>query len=85
MDKVCAGYGRRNAVAGADMDRIEALEERVAHLMRGLEDLSDVVARLADATDRLTRHSAMLMQREAEREADGGGGSPQADQRPPHW
>ncbi|WP_371132611.1 SlyX family protein, partial [Phenylobacterium sp.] len=54
------------------MDRIEALEERVAHLMRGLEDLSDVVARLADEIDRLTRHSAMLMQREAEREADGG-------------
>ena len=30
------------------MDRIEALEERVAHLMHGLDDLSDVVARLAD-------------------------------------
>ena len=67
------------------MDRIEALEERVAHLMRGLDDLSDVVARLADDIDRLTRHSAMLMQREAECEADGGGGAPQADQRPPHW
>lgn len=70
------------------MERIEALEERVAHLMRGLEDLSDVVAKQADAMDRLVRHSAMLMAREAERVAEGeagGGGATLADQRPPHW
>ena len=69
---------------GRDMQRIEALEERVAHLMRGLEDLSDVVARQAGEIDRLLRHSAMLMAREAERVADGGGAQ-LTDQRPPHW
>lgn len=66
------------------MERIEVLEERVAHLMRGLEELSDVVARQADEIDRLVRHSAMLMSREAERQADGGGAT-LSDQRPPHW
>lgn len=67
------------------MDRIEALEERVAHLTRAVDDLSGVVAQQADMIDRLTRRIGMLMEREAEREADAGGGIPLADQRPPHW
>jgi SlyX protein len=61
-----------------------ALEERVAHLMRGVEDLSDVVARQSREIDRLSARVALLMEREAEREA-AGGGLPLADQRPPHW
>ena len=61
-----------------------ALEERVAHLMRGVEDLSDVVARQSREIDRLSARVALLMEREAEREA-AGGGVPLADQRPPHW
>ena len=63
----------------------EHLEERIAHLTRAVEDLSDVVARHASEIDRLTRVAQVLAQREAERESDGTGTIPLADQRPPHW
>jgi len=62
----------------------EALEERIAHLTRSVDDLSDVVARQAREIERLAARVAMLMEREAEREAEGGG-VPLADQKPPHW
>jgi SlyX protein len=60
------------------------LEERVAHLIRAVDDLSDVVARQAKEIDRLTRLVQMLAEREAEREAMAGEG-PAANVRPPHW
>ena len=60
------------------------LEERVAHLIRAVDDLSDVVARQAKEIDRLTRIVQMLAAREAEREAMAGEG-PAANVRPPHW
>lgn len=63
----------------------EKIEERLAHLERTVDDLSDVVARQAIEIDRLNRHTAMLMKREAEREADGGGGHVFGDERPPHY
>jgi SlyX protein len=66
------------------MDRQEALEERIAHLIRAVDDLSDVVARQATEIDRLTRRVQMLMEREADREAQGMG-SAEADVPPPHW
>lgn len=59
-------------------------EERIAHLVRMVDDLSEVVARQAVELDRLNRRVQMLMEREAEREASGGT-IPLADQRPPHW
>ncbi|MES2146060.1 MAG: SlyX family protein [Pseudomonadota bacterium] len=65
------------------MDRTEQLEERMAHLIRAVEDLSDVVARQATEIDRLTRLVTMLAQREAER--DDTSDAPAASQRPPHW
>lgn len=61
------------------------LEERIAHLERVAEDLSEVVARQDAEIARLTRRVEMLMQREAEREIDAGGTAPLADQKPPHW
>ncbi len=64
------------------------LEERIAHLVRAVDDLSDVVARQSREIDTLTRRVAMLLQREAEREAqeaEGLGAIPLADQKPPHW
>ena len=79
----CIGRGG-NRQAGAGMDRQQALEERVAHLQKAVEDLSDVVAAQAREIARLTRHVGLLMEREAEREAEGGA-IPLADQRPPHW
>lgn len=66
------------------MDRMDAMEERLAHLMRTVDDLSDVIARQAGEIDTLTRRVHMLMQREAEREA-AGVGSAEADVPPPHW
>jgi SlyX protein len=60
------------------------IEERLAHLTRAVEDLSEVVARQAREIDRLSRRVGLLMEREAEREAEGGT-IPLADQKPPHW
>lgn len=62
----------------------ELLEERVAHLIRAVDDLSDVVARQGREIDRLTRLVQLLVEREAEREAMAGDG-PAANVRPPHW
>ena len=65
--------------------RMDRAEEMIAHLNRTVDELSAVVARQAGEIDLLTRRVAMLLLREAEREADGGAGVPVADQRPPHW
>lgn len=66
------------------MDRTEALEERVAHLMRAVDDLSEVVARQDRELALLLRRVQVLLEREAEREAMGGS-TPEANVRPPHW
>lgn len=68
-----------------DEIRMMALEEQVAHLTKTVDDLSDVVAHQEQVIEVSTRRLAMLMQREAGREADGGGTVALADQRPPHW
>ena len=60
----------------------QALEERIAHLTRAVDDLSDVVARQQREVDRLTRLVGLLTEREAEREAQG---TPEPNVRPPHW
>ncbi len=61
------------------------LEEKLAHLIRTVDDLSDVVAAQQTEIDRLTRRVAMLMEREANREAEGSGGIVLGDERPPHY
>lgn len=66
------------------MERLDAMEERMAHLMRAVDDLSDVVTAQAREVDRLTRRVQMLMEREADREA-AGLGSAEANVPPPHW
>ena len=64
---------------------MSAVEEHIAHLSRIVEDLSDVVARQEREIAVLTRRVQMLLEREAERQADGGGGVVLGDERPPHW
>lgn len=64
---------------------MQHLEEKIAHLTRTVDDLSDIVATQADEIDRLKRQVEMLMQREATRDYDQGGSVPLADQRPPHY
>ncbi|MFK7871512.1 MAG: SlyX family protein [Roseobacter sp.] len=63
----------------------EKLEEQVAHLQRVVDDLSDVVARQEQEIVTLNRRVHMLMQREAERETDTGGGVVVGNERPPHY
>lgn len=61
------------------------LEEKIAHLTRTVEDMSDIVARQEGEIATLLRRVEMLMQRSAEQELDVGGSAVLADQRPPHW
>lgn len=62
-----------------------ALEEKIAHLTRVVDDLSDIVARQETELALAQRRLAMLMEREAGRDLDAGGSVPLADQKPPHW
>lgn len=66
------------------MDKLQAVEERVAHLQRMVEDLSDVVTRQDAEMRRLSRLVGLLSEREAERE-EAEGTIPLSEQRPPHW
>jgi SlyX protein len=65
--------------------RLTRIEERLAETERMAEELSALVHAQAAEIDRLTRRVALLMEREAEREADGAGTVPLADKPPPHW
>jgi SlyX protein len=64
---------------------MQHLEERVAHLIRAVDDLSDVVARQEGEIAALRRQVARLAERAAEAEAEAGAGVVLGDQRPPHW
>lgn len=66
------------------MDRVERLEERVAHLMAAVEDLSDMVARQGREIEGLERRVRVLLEREAARDS-ALGETPEANVRPPHW
>jgi len=61
------------------------IEERLAHLERLTDDLNGVVAGQAKEIDRLTARVRMLMEREAAREAESGGGVVLGDEKPPHY
>ncbi|MEO9649343.1 MAG: SlyX family protein [Roseobacter sp.] len=64
---------------------MQELEEKIAHLTRTLEDLSDTVARQENEISTLNRRVFMLMQREGEREVQGSGAVVMGDERPPHY
>ncbi len=64
---------------------MEQIEEQIAHLTRTVEELSDVIARQETEIAMLTRRVQLLMEREAEREANMGGQVVLGDERPPHW
>ncbi|WP_417678459.1 SlyX family protein [Pseudodonghicola sp.] len=64
---------------------MQPIEEKLAHLIRTVEDLSEIVARQQAEVDKLSRRVQMLMEREAQREAEGSGGVIYGDERPPHY
>ncbi|MBE0453550.1 SlyX family protein [Roseovarius autotrophicus] len=61
------------------------IEERLAHLIRAVDDLSEVVARQDREIERLRTAVALLTRREAERAREGEGGIVLGDERPPHY
>ncbi len=67
------------------MTDITHLEERIAHLMKTVDELSDTVARQDKELATLNDRVLMLMAREADRETQGGGGVILGDERPPHY
>lgn len=66
-------------------ERINQLEEQIAHLTRAVDDMSEIVTRQEDEIVTLNRRVHMLMQREGERDASGGGAVVMGNERPPHY
>lgn len=64
---------------------MKKFEEQMAHIMRTVDDLSDIVAAQQNEIDRLNARVEILMRREGEREASGSGGIIVGDERPPHY
>jgi SlyX protein len=65
-------------------ERLDAIEEKVAHLERALNDLSDVVARQQKELDLALRRNQRLLDKIAALEADFGP-SATAHEKPPHY
>ncbi len=62
------------------MTEATAIEERLAHLIRAVDDLSDIVARQEREIAALARSVQWLAAREAARDD-----AQPADAPPPHW
>lgn len=65
--------------------RQDRAEERLAHLLRAVEDLSDLAASQSARLQRLEAQVADLRRAEAARQTDAGGALAFGDERPPHW
>ena len=61
------------------------IEEKLAHLIRTVDDLSDVIARQDRELDRLRVRVEMLLAREAARHGESDGDVILGDERPPHY
>ncbi|KJS44591.1 MAG: SlyX family protein [Roseovarius sp. BRH_c41] len=61
------------------------IEEKLAHLIRTVDDLSDVIARQDREIDCLRLRVEMLLAREAARQGESDGGVILGDERPPHY
>jgi SlyX protein len=61
------------------------LEEKLAHLIRAVDDLSDVIARQDREIDWLRARVQMLLEREAARQEEGEGSVTIGNTPPPHY
>ncbi|WP_417728294.1 SlyX family protein [Roseovarius sp.] len=61
------------------------IEEKLAHLIRAVDDLSDVVARQDREIVSLRLRVERLTAREAARQGESDGGVILGDERPPHY
>ena len=66
-------------------DTTARLEEKLAHLEKTVDELSEVVASQATQIDRMALQLRRLQDQSAAREAEGTGGVILADERPPHY
>lgn len=64
---------------------MQEMEEKIAHLTRLTEDLSDIVARQDAELSKLSAQVDRLVLREAARDQDASGGIVLGDERPPHY
>jgi len=64
---------------------MQKLEEHMAHLTRQVDELNEVVINQGRDIARLKAQVSLLIAREAERAAEGGGGVILGDERPPHY
>jgi len=65
---------------------MQHLEEQIAYLTRTVDELNGIVTTQQADIDVLKRRVQMLMEREAQREAEGTGGAVfGGDERPPHY
>jgi SlyX protein len=65
-------------------DRLDAIEEKLAHLERAVAELSDVVARQQKELDRALDRNQRLMEKISALESDVGP-SATAHEKPPHY
>jgi SlyX protein len=65
-------------------DRLAAIEEKLAHLERAVNELSDVVARQQKELDRAGDRHQRLIDKLAAMDSDWGP-SATADEKPPHY
>jgi len=61
------------------------IEEKLAHLIRSVDDLSDVVATQQKTIDLLERRVTMLIERAAQQETDQGSYIFTGPEKPPHY
>lgn len=77
--------GAQRETAQNDRQSMSEIEERMAHLERAIDDMSDVMARQANEIALLTRRVQVLLEREKDRDQSAEGGVVFGDERPPHY
>ena len=65
-------------------ERLDAIEEKLAHLEQAVAQLSDVVARQQKELDRATERHQRLLDKMSAMESDFGA-SATAEEKPPHY